>query len=395
MSFLESVPVTAKDLLVVHEGLEAKISGKQDILSTAAGTLDATPQAGSARPLSSGAVHSNIATLTSQLSGKLSTSGGTLTGGIAISGFANGIACGGATPESGNVVTTGACNAAGGYNASNGGLHVANDITTTGGAVVTNTLKANSGTTVSIHTGQTLNASTLSASTVNATTVNPTSIANCSFFNGQGITQGGGILLRNERVFNPNRVNNAVVTRVNTISDTDTGGVEGGPRSMYDINMRTKRRNVNYELTEVKFKIECGHAGDNNGRRDHMIFRGTSHSNSTYRLSDDRCKFDEIPLVNALDTIKKIKVLQYQKYNGPIRADLQRPLDEGNGELEIGVIAQDIEQIPELAHLVQTIPTFDDEVIAKKEVDYEQLFTVALQAIQELEARVEALEKVS
>ena len=67
MSFLESAPVTAKDLLVVREGLETKISGKQDVLSTAAGTLDATPQAGSTRPLTSGAVHSSIAALTSSI----------------------------------------------------------------------------------------------------------------------------------------------------------------------------------------------------------------------------------------------------------------------------------------------------------------------------------------
>ena len=41
-------------------------------------------------------------------------------------------------------------------------------------------------------------------------------------------------------------------------------------------------------------RIECGHAGDNNGRRDHMTFRGSFHSNSTHRLSDDRAKFDEV-----------------------------------------------------------------------------------------------------
>jgi hypothetical protein len=336
MSFLESAPVTAKDLLVVREGLDAKIDAKQDVLSTAAGTLDATPQAGSTRPLTSGAVHSSIAALTSslddmitepssfpigdandrvllmnattkatsletsvaagevahlagvtsgiqsQLSGKLSTSGGTLTGGIAISGFANGIACGGATPQSGNVVTTGACNAAGGYNASNGGLHVASDIPTTGGSVVTNTIKANSGTTVSVHTGHTLSAPTLSASTVNATTVNPTTIANCSFLNGQGISQGGGVLLRNDRTLNPNQVNGDVVIKANTISDSDTGGLEGMARSRVFIKQRYRRNNNGHTYNENTAVFYATTANDNNGRRVHFgrgaTCKPTTHS---------------------------------------------------------------------------------------------------------------------
>ena len=60
MSFLESAPVTTKDLLVVREGLETKIAEKQDTLSTADGTLDVTPQAGSTKPVTSGGVHSSL-----------------------------------------------------------------------------------------------------------------------------------------------------------------------------------------------------------------------------------------------------------------------------------------------------------------------------------------------
>ena len=58
-----------------------------------------------------------------------------VTGGLAISGLSNGIACGGAALNSGNVETTGACNAAGGFNSTNGGLHVSGNITTTGGVI--------------------------------------------------------------------------------------------------------------------------------------------------------------------------------------------------------------------------------------------------------------------
>ena len=397
MSFLESAPVTAKDLLVVREGLETKLSGKQDVLSTAAGTLDATPQAGSTRPLTSGAVHSSIATLTSQLSGKLSTSGGTLTGGIAISGFANGIACGGATPESGNVVTTGACNAAGGYSASNGGLHVANDITTTGGSVVTNTIKANSGTTVSVHTGHTLSAPTLSASTVNATTVNPTTITNCSFLNGQGITQGGGLLLRNDRTFNPNQVNGDVVIKSNTISDSDTGGLEGMARSRVFIQQRYRRNAGGHTYNENTAVFYATTAGDNNGRRVHFRTRGNMQANNTQLLSDDRLKFDEVDITGATATVMKLKPQIYRKYE-TINSDGTRP--DGSGVLEIGLIAQDVESIDELAHTVSlSAPLLDDDEVPIKTLSYTDIFCVHLKAFQEqqhiieaLLARIEALE---
>ena len=43
-----------------------------------------------------------------------------------------------------------------------------------------------------------------------------------------------------------------------------------------------------------------------------------------------------------------------------------RPTDEGEGETEVGLIAQHLESIPELAHTVGTSLMFDDETIAKK-----------------------------
>ena len=64
----------------------------------------------------------------SALNDKLNLSGGTLTGGLSISGFGNGIACGGASLNSGNIVTTGVCEAAGGIVSSNGGATLNGDL---------------------------------------------------------------------------------------------------------------------------------------------------------------------------------------------------------------------------------------------------------------------------
>ena len=79
------------------------------------------------------------------------------------------------------------------------------------------------------------------------------------------------------------------------------------------------RRSSGYNVIENKIRIECGHAGDNDGRRDHMAFRGSFHSNSTSLLSDDRAKFDEVALNNALNILNQIQVYTYNKYSCPIR----------------------------------------------------------------------------
>ena len=81
--FLLERMATIQDVKRIAKQLSKKAAAsKQDVL-----TLDTEPQANSARPLTSGAVHSSIAALTSSIDGKLSTAGGTLAGRNAINGF--------------------------------------------------------------------------------------------------------------------------------------------------------------------------------------------------------------------------------------------------------------------------------------------------------------------
>jgi hypothetical protein len=194
------------------------------------------------------------------------------------------------------------------------------------------------------------------------------------------------------RTFNSDRTNGEVLVRCNTLSDSDTGGVEGQARSQFTVNMRARRNAGGFTVTENKMRIECSFASDNNGRRDNMNFRGGINSNTTNLLSDDRIKFDEQEITNALNVIDQLKVYKYNKYNCPINADLSRPTDE-TPEIEIGLIAQDLELIPELSHTVGTSLMFDDETIAKKNVKYNDVFCLALKAIKELKIEVDNLKQ--
>ena len=358
-----SITTTELDFLDgVSSGIQSQLNAKQATITAGTNlsfngtTLNATADG---LPLPAGVIggtqpclllyNQTGDTMTQQQNIEVSNSG------IKLVGSSNGLACGGASLSGGNVETTGACNAVGGFNATNGGITVSGAVDCAS-VVASGNIKCS---------GTFLNSSN------------------------QNILSGLLSSLDNQRTLNSNRSHGETRILVNTISDSDNGGVEGQPRSQFTVNMRT-RRSSGYTLTENKMRIECGHAGDNDGRRDNMTFRGQFYSNSTYLLSDDRAKFDEVALSNAMNIVNQIQVYTYTKYTSPIREDLARPTDE-DGKMEIGVIAQEIEAIPELSHTVSTVPIFDDEVIAKKTVNYAELFCVAIEAIKELKAEVDTL----
>jgi hypothetical protein len=113
--------------------------------------------------------------------------------------------------------------------------------------------------------------------------------------------------------------------------------------------------------------------------------------------SDDRIKHNEQPLINCLSTIEKLKPQAYDKGFEQIPEDWQK---------EIGFIAQDIEEIPELEHLVSTTDTRlyekDEDGNSTTEVkrgyedhkylNYTGIFTYLVGAVQELSQKVKILE---
>ena len=116
---------------------------------------------------------------------------------------------------------------------------------------------------------------------------------------------------------------------------------------------------------------------------------------SYHTHSDDRLKHNEENISDALGDIKKLAVRKYLKSGEMYEANHTLGVDaEGNYtglnawdsvKSEIGVIAQELEQIPELAWTVDG----RDASVAKS-VDYNSLFTLNIQATQELAVLVES-----
>ena len=90
-----------------------------------------------------------------------------------------------------------------------------------------------------------------------------------------------------------------------------------------------------------------------------MYVYGNVYQPSTSLGSDDRLKHNEKDITSALETINKLKVQRYFKTNTLYDASHQFELDNSGNPItdeeyydEIGIIAQDIKKIPELAFCV-------------------------------------------
>ena len=152
----------------------------------------------------------------------------------------------------------------------------------------------------------------------------------------------------------------------------------------------------------------------------HLGVYGNVYVSGSRTSSDDRLKHNEEPITNALETIRKLTPKHYIKTHTLYDANHDfvldasgNPLDASGNPLveqyfrEDGLIAQEVELIPELKHAV------NDECISKtdginepKTVNYSSIFVRAVKALQELdaidqqqqatmeslEARIEALE---
>lgn len=117
------------------------------------------------------------------------------------------------------------------------------------------------------------------------------------------------------------------------------------------------------------------------------VIQGTVNY-TTY--SDDRLKSRTTPLINALDIINKVKTRNYQYHPGHM-VDIGVEDTDLTGiynERAVGVVAQELEEIPELSWLVKTDPSDD-----LKSVDYTGLNVYLLRAVQELSLKVSTLEE--
>ena len=96
-------------------------------------------------------------------------------------------------------------------------------------------------------------------------------------------------------------------------------------------------------------------------------------------VSDERLKDNVQTIENATEKVSKLRGVSYTWNDGSRK-----------GEREIGVIAQEVEEVvPEIVH-EKKLPFVDDQVY--KTVDYEKLVALLIESNKELAARVETLE---
>ena len=147
---------------------------------------------------------------------------------------------------------------------------------------------------------------------------------------------------------------------------------------------------------------------NNNGVR--LRVHGTAAGSSGYAvISDDRIKYHEQNITNALTTLNKLKAQKYQKITEslddtgkwiPTDAEWDTVKNKVNAKgqrlyeyiEEIGFIAQDVRKIPELAFCVTGEEEDEEGDQTPLMVNYQDIFCLAIQAIQELSQRVTALE---
>jgi hypothetical protein len=132
----------------------------------------------------------------------------------------------------------------------------------------------------------------------------------------------------------------------------------------------------------------------NNGSRWNQIYY-----NGGILGSDDRLKHNEEEVVDALGTIKKLKLLKYDKTSKILDADFNGELGDIPHRKEMGFIAQSVNEIPELAFLVSVPGDPEEEIepglkrgVETYGLDYQGINNLLVQAVQELSAKNDALE---
>ncbi|MFM7983316.1 MAG: tail fiber domain-containing protein, partial [Candidatus Fonsibacter sp.] len=102
--------------------------------------------------------------------------------------------------------------------------------------------------------------------------------------------------------------------------------------------------------------------------------------------SDKRLKFNEKPIVNALDIINKLEPVEYdQTYE---LVDVYTP--ETPQSHQSGFLAQSVQKIGELKHVVVGGKIGEDGTASIRGLNYNAIFTYAVKAIQELSQIVKA-----
>ena len=220
-------------------------------------------------------------------------------------------------------------------------------------------------------TGATTTSGTYPNFTINSTDTNTTYSAGSQIV----INSNNQISLANAIAVNYISINNAAgssnkYTLVNETISSNNGG-------------HANSFGIKYNNTYV-FKI----SSSGTVHLAHVLFTPYNVSVNAQNLSDDRYKSRERPLPSdSLSIIQQLKPSRYL-----LHPDHEVAIDDEDSDLsgvktyeQAGLIAQELEQIEELAFVVK-------EFDGIKTVDYNSIFPYVIKALQELTERVKALE---
>jgi hypothetical protein len=120
-------------------------------------------------------------------------------------------------------------------------------------------------------------------------------------------------------------------------------------------------------------------------------------NNSLNSTSDDRLKHNEEEVADALGTIKKLKLLKYDKTGEMLAPDYNGDLTGISHRKELGFIAQSVLEIPELSFLVTVPGDPEDELehgvkrgVEPYGMEYQGINNLLVQAVQEVDRQLQA-----
>jgi hypothetical protein len=134
--------------------------------------------------------------------------------------------------------------------------------------------------------------------------------------------------------------------------------------------------------------------------------RSISVGGTLYKLSDDRCKEDKLPIERGIETVMKLRPFKYKKYHDLTRAAGDPYI------IESGLIAQEVFlDVPELRHIVSVPgdariadilqppadpqqPDYSAWGSRPASISYDGLVPYLIRALQEQEVRIKHLEKI-
>ena len=169
---------------------------------------------------------------------------------------------------------------------------------------------------------------------------------------------------------------NAGINILKTGSTDNPGGTTPSVSFAESLNQNKYRVVIdNYGVIAIRYDgVTDTRTPSNN---DIWMSGSTIYSNRSPIRSDDRLKFNETDISNALNVIRKLKPQDYDK-----STELNQEVDT---KKESGFIAQDVVLIPELQHAV--IQPVDSN--GKFYLNYNQIFVYGIASLQELDSIVQ------